>query len=146
MTGSHLSDEAVAAHADGVLRGLPEQRARRHVAECAECATAVRVQREAAFALRAADNPMLPASLLSRLQDVPSSTPLPPPPSALTPDGAAVFPTGAAPARTRGSWLPRLHMTAAFVPEQTGQLSSARADDEAEQNRHGLIARLFRAR
>ena len=38
----HLSDEAVAAFADGVLGGSARERARQHVEECAECRTAVR--------------------------------------------------------------------------------------------------------
>ena len=135
MTGSHLSDEAVAAFADGVLRGLPEQRARRHVTDCAECASAVRVQREAVFALRAAAHPMLSADLMSRLRDVPQSTPVPPPPSALDADGLAVFPTSA-PRTThdRRTRSPRMHMAAAIVAPQS--------DDE----RAGLFTRLFRSR
>lgn len=134
MSGSHLSDEAVAAFADGVLRGLPEQRARRHVAECPECASAVRGQREAVFALRAAAHPMLSADLLSRLRDVPQSTPIPPPPSALDPDGLAVFPTSAPrPASSPRSRMPRMHMAAAIVPPQS--------DDD-----RGLFTRLFRSR
>ena len=48
----HLSDEAVAAFADGYLRAVARNRAARHLAECAECAHSVAVQREAACALR----------------------------------------------------------------------------------------------
>ena len=63
---SHLSDEAVAAFADGVLRGHARERASRHVEECTECHEAVRVQREAAWALRAAPAPQLPIDLAAR--------------------------------------------------------------------------------
>jgi anti-sigma factor RsiW len=66
----HLSDEAVAAFADGALADGARARAARHVAECAECAHAVAVQREAVWALRAAPAPALPGDLLERLRAV----------------------------------------------------------------------------
>jgi hypothetical protein len=62
------------------------------VAECAECAHAVAVQREAVWALRAAPAPALPGDLLERLRAVPSTTPLNGQPIAIDPDGSAVFP------------------------------------------------------
>jgi hypothetical protein len=89
----HLSEEAVAAFADGVLGGHARDRAARHVERCAECRQAVRVQREATFALRSAVAPPLPSSLVDRLRNVPLTTPIPAPPSALAPDGSAVLPT-----------------------------------------------------
>lgn len=92
MTSQHLSDEAVAAYADGVLRGHPRERAGRHLAGCTECARAVRVQREAVLVLRSAPPPPLPTGLLDRLRAVPSTTPLDLPPTTLTPDGTTVFP------------------------------------------------------
>lgn len=73
---SHLADQAVVAFADGVLTGRPRERAAQHVAECAECAHAVAVQRHAMWALRAAPAPSLPSGLLDRLRDVPVSTPV----------------------------------------------------------------------
>jgi anti-sigma factor RsiW len=88
----HLSDEAVAAFADGALADGARARAARHVAECAECAHAVAVQREAVWALRAAPAPALPGDLLERLRAVPSTTPLNGGPIALDSDGSAVFP------------------------------------------------------
>jgi hypothetical protein len=92
-----LSDEAVAAFADGVLRGHAHERARRHTAECDECARAVRVQREAVLALRTAPAPPLPTGLLDRLRSVPVTTPLSTPattlPAALDRDGSAMFET-----------------------------------------------------
>jgi hypothetical protein len=75
MSAQHLSDEAVAAFADGVLRGHARDRASRHLAGCAECAQAVRTQREAVLALRAAPAPELPTGLLDRLRALPSTTP-----------------------------------------------------------------------
>ena len=88
----HLSDEAVAAYADGVLGRTARLRAERHLAECPECAYAVSVQREAVFALRDAPLPALPSGLLERLRAVPATTVLKSPPLALSPDGSAAFP------------------------------------------------------
>ncbi|MEO6504276.1 MAG: hypothetical protein ABIQ09_20510 [Jatrophihabitantaceae bacterium] len=92
----HLSEDAVAAFADGVLSAAAASRAQRHCAECVECADAVRGQRETAMMLRAAQAPALPSGLLDRLAGLPMSTPLPPPsrgglPTALGPDGTAMF-------------------------------------------------------
>lgn len=88
----HLSDEAVAAFADGALGNGARARAARHISECPECAHAVAVQREAVWALRAAPAPSLPGGLLERLRAVPTTTPLSGPPLAVDDDGAAVFP------------------------------------------------------
>ena len=88
----HLSDEAVAAYADGVLGRTARMRAERHLAECPECAYAVSIQREAVFALRGAPLPALPSGLLDRLRAVPATTTLTSPPLALSPDGSAAFP------------------------------------------------------
>lgn len=92
----HLSEDAVAAFADGVLSAAAASRAQRHCAECVECADAVRGQRETAMMLRAAQAPALPSGLLDRLAGLPMSTPLPPPsrgglPTVLGADGTAMF-------------------------------------------------------
>ena len=91
----HLSEDAVAAFADGVLSAAAASRAQRHCAECAECADAVRGQREAAMMLRTAQAPALPSGLLDRLAGLPMSAPLPPPrgglPTVLGADGKPVF-------------------------------------------------------
>ncbi|MGI8667060.1 MAG: hypothetical protein ACR2N4_13690 [Jatrophihabitans sp.] len=91
----HLSEDAVAAFADGVLSAPAASRARRHCAECTECTEAVRGQRETAMLLRAASAPSLPAGLLDRLAGVPMSASLPPPrgglPTMLGEDGVPVF-------------------------------------------------------
>ena len=91
MKDAHLSDEAIAAHADGVLRGHVRERAQRHTAACPECAHAVAVQREAVFALRAAPAPALPTALLDRLREVPLTTPIQAVPTALAEDGTTMF-------------------------------------------------------
>jgi hypothetical protein len=91
VSSQHLSDEAVAAFADGVLSGHARDRAARHAAGCAECTYAVAVQREAVWALRAAPAPSLPSGLLDRLRSVPSNTPINVSPSVMAPDGSAMF-------------------------------------------------------
>lgn len=88
---SHLSDEAVAAYADDVLTGQPRERARRHVAECAECRYAVAVQREAVLALRRAAAPSLPSGLIDRLRDVPLTTPVHRVPESVDDNGTPLF-------------------------------------------------------
>jgi len=93
MNVQHLSDEAVAAFADGVLRGHARDRAARHLAACSECRQAVAGQREAAMALRAAPAPALPSSLLDRLRTVPLNTPITTLPTAIAPDGSTVLST-----------------------------------------------------
>lgn len=72
----HLSDEAVAAYADGVLVGGPCARAQQHLRDCAECAAAVADQQAARRALRSAAAPLVPGRLLARLRELPSSAPL----------------------------------------------------------------------
>ena len=79
----HLSEDAVAAFADGVLAPAAAARATRHCRECEECAEAVRGQREAVFLLRSAIAPSLPSGLLDRLAGLPMSAELPPPTSGL---------------------------------------------------------------
>jgi anti-sigma factor RsiW len=96
MSLQHLSDEAVAAFADGVLRGHARDRASRHTAACAECAQAVRVQREAVLVLRAAPAPQLPVGLADRLRALPATTPINSTatnavPAAIASDGSALF-------------------------------------------------------
>ncbi len=87
----HLSDEAVAAFADGVLATPAHNRVLRHIAQCADCAAAISEQREAVSALRAAPAPAMPAGLLERLRAVPVTTPLAPQVMTLAPDGSPVF-------------------------------------------------------
>jgi anti-sigma factor RsiW len=90
---SHLSDEAVAAFADGVLSDTARQRAQSHMAGCAECSDAVYGQRAARAALRAALSPRLPAGLFERLRELPITAELPLVqfPAALSADGQPLF-------------------------------------------------------
>lgn len=67
----HLATEAMAALVDNELSGGAAARARLHLGRCAECAAAVIAQDEAKTALFASSGPMLPASLLSRLAEIP---------------------------------------------------------------------------
>ena len=128
----HLSDEAVAAFADGALGATARSRAARHVAECSECANAVAVQREAVLALRAATVPSLPGGLLDRLRAVPTTTPLTQRPLALDPDGSAVFAAfgteTAAPAKPEPQILPtQAPMSAVRRHRPYGLLTAAAA-------------------
>ena len=93
MTSQHLSDEAVAAFADGVLSGHARDRAARHLSGCPECTHAVAVQREAVWALRAAPAPSLPVGLVDRLRSVPITTPVTNVPSAFDEHGSALLST-----------------------------------------------------
>jgi len=87
----HLSDEAIAAFADGLLPSGPRARADRHIAECPECAYSIAEQQAAVWALRAAPAPSLPVGLLDRLRELPSTTDLPADPLVLAPDGSPAF-------------------------------------------------------
>lgn len=127
MSSQHLSDEAVAAAADGVLTGHARDRATRHVAECAECAHAVRVQREAAWALRTAPPPALPSELLDRLRTVAEHSDLPAP--------------GPWPDERHGSYLPIAAPIAAITPQDGGP---GRADG-TERRRSLFPTGLFRS-
>lgn len=145
MSSQHLSDEAVAAFADGVLRGHARERAARHIADCAECRTAVKVQREAAVALRAAPAPALPTNLLDKLRTVPMNTPLPTPPHTVVgPDGNAMLATfapmaGFVPAE-RPKRRGRTYFTAALLAGVTGAavatVVATASDGEHEQRVH----------
>jgi hypothetical protein len=91
----HLSEDAVAAYADGVLSASATARAAKHCAECRECADAVRGQRETAMMLRASAPPSLPTGLVDRLAGLPALTALQPQhrglPFAMDPDGFPVL-------------------------------------------------------
>ncbi|MEO8889022.1 MAG: hypothetical protein ABI429_06995 [Jatrophihabitantaceae bacterium] len=123
MKPQHLSDEAVAAFADGVLTGHARERARRHTGECPECAYSVAVQREAVWALRAAPAPSLPSGLFDRLLDVPATTPIHVVPTSIAADGSTMFSTfgsmasvGVAAAVPMGAELAKGHRANRFGP------------------------------
>jgi hypothetical protein len=115
MTAQHLSDEAVAAFADGVLSGHARERAARHINACAECGHAVKIQREAAFALRSSLAPDLPSALLDRLRTVPMTTPITTLPTAVAPDGTTMLSTFAPMAALVPDQSPRTHRARPFV-------------------------------
>lgn len=128
MSSQHLSDEAVAAFADGVLGGLARDRAARHVVGCAECRAAVRVQREAALALRTASAPQAPAELFDRLRAVPLTTEMSTVPTAIAADGSTVLGTFApmaaiVPAEPERSSRIRPYVTTAAVLTLAGALA-----------------------
>jgi hypothetical protein len=88
----HLSQDAVVAFVDDELSAAAHTRAERHVADCGECAAEVVAQRQVRSALRAADEPQVPAWLLNKLGSIPQDTDLPGPPPglAMTADGELV--------------------------------------------------------
>ena len=92
---AHLSAEAVAAVADGVLSGAPLARAERHLGTCLDCAQEVVAQRQASFALRAADLPQLPVDLTERLLGLPLTVGFDDAvaPAAVSADGEPLFAT-----------------------------------------------------
>jgi hypothetical protein len=102
----HLSSDAIVAYVDDELAAGPHLRATQHLSQCPECAAQVVAQGQARAALRTADCPSLPSSLLSSLRSIPQDTDLPAPPAglAVTPDGQFVSvlrPERAARAATR---------------------------------------------
>ncbi len=148
MNVQHLSDEAVAAFADGVLGGHARDRAARHVSACAECRAAVQVQREAVFALRAASAPQVPAALFDRLKAVPLTTSLPTLPTAIASDGStmlATFSPAAALVPDESAHSPRVrpYMTTAAVVMLAGALAAGSVAREhgTPENGTGQLAR-----
>jgi hypothetical protein len=148
MSTQHLSDEAVAAYADGVLGGLARDRAARHVSSCAECRSAVRVQREAVLALRAAAAPQAPAALFDRLRAVPLTTPLTTLPTAIASDGSTMLATfspaaALAPEERAGNGRMRPYATTAAVVALAGALAAGSvAHQQANpENGSGHLAR-----
>lgn len=89
---AHLTPEAVVAYVDGELAPGPRDRAVRHLGHCADCTSDVALQRQASTALRGADCPTLPSSLMSSLRAIPQSAELPCAPAGLSigPDGEFV--------------------------------------------------------
>lgn len=88
----HLSQDAVVAFVDDELSLAAHERAAAHVASCGECAAEVVAQRQVRSALRTADEPHVPSSLLVMLRNIPQEAELPPPPAglAMTADGQMV--------------------------------------------------------
>ncbi len=151
MNPQHLSDEAVAAFADGVLVGSARERATRHLNSCGECRQAVRIQREAAFALRAAPAPALPSALLDRLRTVPQTTSITTLPTVLTADGTPMLSTFAPmaafvpPAASRSPHRARPFVTTAAIVAMAGALAagSVAHENEPAQPGSGQVVRHF---
>jgi hypothetical protein len=74
---SHLAQEAIAALVDRELAGGPAARAARHLDGCAQCRTAVQLQREAKEALHTCSDVAVPGDLLSRLRAIPFTADVP---------------------------------------------------------------------
>jgi anti-sigma factor RsiW len=144
MNPQHLSDEAVAAFADGVLTGHARERATRHINGCTECRLAVTEQREAASALRTAAAPPLPSALLDRLRNVPQTTPITSLPTVLDADGTTLLSTFAPMAALvpvespRGGHRLRPFVTTAAIVAMAGALTAGSvARDEPAQTGTG---------
>lgn len=85
----HLLPDAVVAFVDGELSPSAHSRASAHLARCPFCAAEAYSQQQARSAVRAADAPCAPASLLARLGAIPQEVELP-----SAPDGLAVTEDG----------------------------------------------------
>ncbi|GAB2990715.1 anti-sigma factor family protein [Saccharothrix stipae] len=85
----HLLPDAVVAFVDGELTASAHSRASAHLARCRFCAAEAYSQQQARSAVRAADAPCAPASLLARLGAIPQEVELP-----SAPDGLAVTEDG----------------------------------------------------
>jgi hypothetical protein len=79
----HLSSEAIAAFVDNELADGPHSRATRHLAVCPECAAQIVAQDQTSSALRSAECPALPSSLMNSLRSIPQEADLPGPPAGL---------------------------------------------------------------
>lgn len=88
----HLSSDAIVAFVDNELAAGPHTRATQHLSTCRECAAQVVTQGQARSALRSAQFPSLPSSLLNSLRSIPQEAELPAPPAglAMTADGQIV--------------------------------------------------------
>ncbi|KOX29425.1 transmembrane anti-sigma factor [Saccharothrix sp. NRRL B-16348] len=85
----HLLPDAVVAFVDGELSASAHNRASAHLQRCPFCAAEAYSQQQARSAVRAADAPCAPASLLARLGAIPQEVELP-----SAPDGLAVTEDG----------------------------------------------------
>ena len=85
----HLLPDAVVAFVDGELSASAHNRAAAHLQRCPFCAAEAYSQQQARSAVRAADAPCAPASLLARLGAIPQEVELP-----SAPDGLAVTEDG----------------------------------------------------
>jgi anti-sigma factor RsiW len=95
---AHLTSDAIVAFVDDELTPGAQLRAARHLEACPECVAEVTAQGQARSALRSAQCPTLPSSLLRTLRSIPRDTdlPAPPPGLAMDADGQLVHTTRAA--------------------------------------------------
>lgn len=107
----HLSPEAVVAFIDDELDDGPFLRATRHLDSCNECATQVAAQGQARAALRSAECPSLPSSLMSSLFSIPQDTELPAAPAGLAVTADGQFVSVLRPERARPEPLPPAGLT-----------------------------------
>lgn len=105
----HLSSDAIVAYVDEELAAGPHLRATQHLAQCLECAAQVVAQGQARAALRTADCPSLPSSLLSSLRSIPQDTDLPAPPAGLAVTADGQFVSVLRPERVRRADTPAPH-------------------------------------
>ena len=80
---AHLTLDAIVAYVDDELSAVAHTRAQAHLEGCGDCRAEVVAQRQARSALRAADCPSLPSSLLRNLRSIPVEAELPPMPPGL---------------------------------------------------------------
>ncbi|MCP2165584.1 anti-sigma factor family protein [Goodfellowiella coeruleoviolacea] len=85
----HLLPDALVAFVDGELSPTAHERASAHIAKCPFCAAEASSQRQARAAVRSAQTPSVPASLLAALRSIPQDVDLP-----TAPDGLAVTEDG----------------------------------------------------
>jgi len=107
----HLSLDAIVAFVDDELSAAAHERATRHVVECGDCAAEVVAQGQVRSALRQADEPHVPSSLLSKLGSIPRDTELPGPPA-----GLAVSPEGELVSVLRPDRMPPAGMSHMIAP------------------------------
>jgi anti-sigma factor RsiW len=130
----HLSEDALAAYVDGILSPAADERAAKHLRSCAECRTAVDVEREAKALLGAAPDPSLPAGLMSRLLDVPMTADLGGSDRVLAIDGGQLgwstgttsFDTRVVERRAAAPARPRPQVRPAGAPRPAGRSTRAR--------------------
>jgi hypothetical protein len=72
----HLATDAVVAYVDGELSIAAHERATRHLAGCTQCTAEVAAQRQVRAAVRNAQAPIMPPTLLAALHAIPHSVEL----------------------------------------------------------------------
>ncbi|MCU1661154.1 MAG: hypothetical protein JWR58_1219 [Pseudonocardia sp.] len=128
----HLSSDAIVAYVDDELDHGPQERAARHISQCAECEAQIVAQVQTRSALRAAEGPVLPSTLLRNLRSIPESAELPPPPP-----GLAMTREGQLVSVLRPGPDPRLIPNGADV--RTGGAGTASGVEALQSDHHGRL-------